>query len=79
MPAFTAFAAALGDSTVDNRPLLRGDDPRGVLRRLMDERYPIYADAAITVDTDDWPTEDTAKAVESALRAWDPELMETPS
>lgn len=33
----------------DNRPLLKTPDPRGVMARLIDERYPIYAAADITV------------------------------
>ncbi len=32
-----------------DRPLLKNDDPEAVLRRLMDERYPVYAEAAVTV------------------------------
>lgn len=34
-----------------DRPLLRGDDPEGVMRRLIDERYPIYAEAPIHVQS----------------------------
>ncbi|MEQ1953729.1 shikimate kinase [Mesorhizobium sp. CN2-181] len=36
-----------------NRPLLKTDDPKATLRRLMDERYPIYAEANVTVYTRD--------------------------
>lgn len=32
-----------------NRPLLQNPDPEGTLRRLMDERYPTYAEADIVV------------------------------
>lgn len=32
-----------------NRPLLKGPDPEGTLRRLIDARYPVYAEAAIHV------------------------------
>ncbi|MEM6490775.1 MAG: shikimate kinase [Pseudomonadota bacterium] len=53
----------------DTRPLLREGDPRATLKRLMDERHPSYAEADIVIDTDDGPTEDTATAVEAALRA----------
>ena len=35
----------------DTRPLLRGDDARAVLARLIDQRYPVYAQADIIVDT----------------------------
>ena len=34
-----------------HRPLLRNGDPREVLARLMAQRYPIYAEADITVDS----------------------------
>ncbi len=36
-----------------HRPLLRDPDPRGVLRRLMDERYPVYSLADMAVVTRD--------------------------
>ncbi|MBV2141996.1 shikimate kinase [Falsochrobactrum sp. TDYN1] len=36
-----------------NRPLLKNDDPRGVMQRLMNERYPIYALADAQVMTRD--------------------------
>ncbi len=32
-----------------DRPLLKADDPEQVLRRLMDQRYPVYAEADLTV------------------------------
>lgn len=41
-----------------NRPLLRNADPRAVMQRLMQERYPVYALADITV-----PTRDEAKEI----------------
>lgn len=40
----------------NNRPLLK-NDPRGTLQRLMNERYPTYASADITVDSRDAPHE----------------------
>ncbi len=39
----------------DNRPLLRDGDPRAVMERLMAERYPIYAEADVTVDSNNGP------------------------
>jgi shikimate kinase len=36
-----------------NRPLLDTVDPEGVMRQLIDERYPVYAEAAITIDSRD--------------------------
>lgn len=35
------------------RPLLAHGDPRATLQRLMTERYPVYAEADVTVDTTD--------------------------
>lgn len=37
-------------SRKDTRPLLQVADPRGRMRELMDERYPIYGKAHITVN-----------------------------
>jgi len=37
----------------DNRPLLAGKDPIDVLRAQAETRYPIYAEADITVETGD--------------------------
>ena len=37
----------------NNRPLLKAGDPEAVLKRLMDERYPVYANADITVHSRD--------------------------
>ena len=39
----------------DNRPLLKVGDPREILGRLIDERYPVYAEADVTVMTGDAP------------------------
>jgi shikimate kinase len=36
-----------------NRPLLKNPDPRAVMQRLIDDRYPIYAKADVTVETRD--------------------------
>ena len=50
-----------------DRPLLRGDNPRARLRSLMRERYPIYAEADIVVDTSQEPLEVTVQKVLQAL------------
>ncbi|MFV3074674.1 shikimate kinase [Niveispirillum fermenti] len=52
----------------DHRPLLRQGDPRAVLSRLMDVRYPVYAAADLTVDSDDSPPDITTERVIAALR-----------
>ena len=50
-----------------NRPLLKNGDPRAVLERLMAERYPVYAEADITVESLDGPPELTFECVLAAL------------
>jgi shikimate kinase len=37
----------------DTRPLLKTPDPRGVMKALIDERYPVYALADITIESRD--------------------------
>jgi len=49
-----------------NRPLLK-QDPRATLARLMEQRYPIYAQADLTVPTIDGPPEATLERVMTAL------------
>lgn len=46
-----------------NRPLLRNDDPRSVLARLMADRYPVYETADLTVETRDIKREIIASEV----------------
>lgn len=38
-----------------NRPLLRNENPRQTLEKLIEERYPVYAEADIVVDSGDRP------------------------
>lgn len=52
----------------DHRPLLKEDDPRAVMQRLMDERYPIYAEADLTIDTAHGPHHAAVVAIIEALR-----------
>jgi shikimate kinase len=52
----------------NNRPLLRKGNPRETLARLMEQRYPVYAEADITVDSDEAPPEAAAARVLEALR-----------
>lgn len=51
----------------DTRPLLLNYDSSKILQKLIDERYPIYAKADITVETRDEPTFKTASNVIKAL------------
>ena len=50
-----------------NRPLLKTADPRAVMQKLMDERYPIYAKADATVATRQERKEVIADEVVAAL------------
>lgn len=54
----------------DDRPLLREDDPRAVMQRLMDERYPIYAEADIVIETVNSPHSAAVAATLDALRLY---------
>jgi shikimate kinase len=53
-----------------HRPLLRGGNPKEVLGRLMTQRYPVYAEADITVDSTAQPADRTTEQVIEALRAY---------
>lgn len=53
-----------------NRPLLKKGDPRAVLEQLIAERYPIYAQADITVDSVDGPPDATLERTIAALAAY---------
>lgn len=51
----------------DTRPLLKSGDRRAILTRLMDERYPVYAEADITIDSNAGVHEDVVLSVLRAL------------
>lgn len=51
------------------RPLLRNDDPRGTMERLMAERYPVYAQADIIVDSNGGPHDTVVQQIISQLNA----------
>jgi shikimate kinase len=50
-----------------NRPLLKTPNPRAVLAELIDRRYPIYAEADITIDSGEGPPDATASRAIAAL------------
>lgn len=50
-----------------NRPLLQQPDPEGVMRRLIAERYPVYASADVTVQSRDVPHEVVVLEILEAL------------
>lgn len=49
------------------RPLLKAPDPRAVMQKLMDERYPVYATADVTVISRDVGKDEMAGTVVNAL------------
>lgn len=51
----------------NHRPLLRVADPGARLRQLMDQRYPIYAEADITVETDGQGPRETAERIRAEI------------
>jgi shikimate kinase len=52
----------------DHRPLLKQDDPQAVMKQLMEDRYPIYGEADITVETANTPHHTAVIAILDALR-----------
>ena len=53
-----------------NRPLLQNDDPEAVMRKLIAERYPIYAEADITIDSRDVAHTSIVNSIIRSLARW---------
>lgn len=53
-----------------NRPLLKTANPRATLEKLIDDRYPIYAEADVTVLSRDVPQDAVAADVVEAVLAF---------
>ena len=51
----------------NTRPLLNTGNPREILARLMDERYPVYAEANVMVEARDQPQGAMVQAITDAL------------
>src|SRR5262245_51492695 len=51
-----------------HRPLLRQGDPKDILARLINQRYPVYAEADLVVESTAQPAEATTEQVLEALR-----------
>jgi shikimate kinase len=49
------------------RPLLKTADPRATMERLMNERYPVYAEADITIDSSGGPHDTVVRKILSEL------------
>jgi shikimate kinase len=52
----------------NNRPLLRGKDPRQVLTELLAVREPAYSQADLIVESNDGPHQHTVEAILAALK-----------
>ena len=52
----------------DHRPLLQNGDKQSIMQRLMEERYPIYALADITIDSSKGPHEQVVERVVATLK-----------
>jgi len=52
-----------------NRPLLKTANPRDTLKKLIETRYPIYAEAHVTVVSTDVPQDTVANEVIEAVHA----------
>lgn len=50
-----------------DRPLLQSGDPRETMKRLMDERYPVYAGADITIESLEGPHDAVVEQVVEKL------------
>ena len=54
----------------DNRPLLKTDDPRAVLERLLSERRPFYARADLKIESRDAPHEAVVDEILALLSSY---------
>jgi|TARA_R110002096_G_scaffold55465_2_gene142291 shikimate kinase len=50
-----------------HRPLLQNDDPEAVMKRLIDERYPIYATADLSIESKEGPHDAVVDEIVHAL------------
>jgi shikimate kinase len=50
-----------------NRPLLHTPDPEGTMRQLIGERYPVYAEADVTIISRDGPHDAVVEDIFAAL------------
>jgi shikimate kinase len=50
-----------------DRPLLKTEDPAATLRQLMEDRYPVYAQADVTVQSREVPHDKIVDEIVSAL------------
>jgi shikimate kinase len=53
----------------DHRPLLKAGDPKAVMQKLMEDRYPVYSEADIVVQSRNVPHEVIVAEIVKELRA----------
>ena len=64
----------------NHRPLLNAGEPRDILAKLIEERYPVYAEANIVVDTGaDNPNVTCARVVEALTHIAGTEIASAPA
>jgi shikimate kinase len=51
-----------------DRPLLQNGDPRATMQRLMEERYPVYAEADITIESLEGPHDAIVETIVEKLK-----------
>lgn len=54
----------------DNRPLLKTGDKSEILQKLIDDRYPVYASADITINSNHGSHESVVEDIIAALKEW---------
>lgn len=55
-------------SRTDHRPLLKQGNPRDILERLMEQRYPVYATADITIESGTLTPRQMAEAIVTRIK-----------
>ena len=54
----------------DHRPLLRDGNKQEIMQRLMQERYPVYSEADLTVDSSNGPHDRVVERTLAALKEY---------
>lgn len=63
----------------NHRPLLKTDDPEATMKKLIDERYPVYAGADITVQSRDVAHDVIVREILTALDAAEEDAASSPA
>lgn len=54
----------------DSRPLLKTGDKQDIMKRLMEDRYPVYQEAHLTIDSNDGSHEIVVDAIIEEVEQW---------